>query len=486
MISLDYKGFYWEQFDEFQKPVNPKECHVIFSPKDGGRLVYFLNPDEDFSYDEIKDKRIKVLYGQASGGKNFTFCNLKFESARPHFTANLELTEVVFSIEYIFYDGFVDIDKKLQIMHVRYSYLELWFNQLEIKNPHNDTNKTFAGIAVHKEHLKGSSSEYDVLFNIDNGFNQSSFNNKTVTYEATNSLAIAKKEDFNIEEAISLSLLVKNFFEVITFYSKNKIFIEEFYITQKRKLKDGYEVDEIVYLLFKQDEYIEEQKMTHLDFLFRYDDVKENFVAILNNWIKNHDKNQNEYQAFCNVIADKTSKFNIYSHYFQLISALEAYHRLQHKDIEEQEEQNHKIYLESLKTKLKTCLTSDEKKKILYKLKYQYGTSFKERLKNLIEVSQIKEVIVCEESIHNEITEFIYKMRNQVAHLKNEIELNKQLKSSFEYLKLVALLIMLKEISLNHAQISKNIFDMDIKFVRNQLIEAFQKDCDFSKLNDKE
>jgi hypothetical protein len=408
---------------------------------------------------------------------------LKFESARPQFTANIELTEVVFSVEYIFYDGFVDIEKKLQIMHVRYSYLELWFNQLEIKHQYDDENKTFAGIAVHKEHLKGSSAEYDVLFNINNGFNQSSFNNKTITYEATNSLAIAKKEDFNIEEAINLSLLVKNFFEVITFYSKNKIFIEEFYMTQKRKLKDGYEVDEIVYLLFKQDDYIEEQKMSHLDFLFRYDDVKENFVAILNNWIENHDKNQNEYQAFCNVIADKTSKFNIYSHYFQLISALEAYHRLQHKDIEEQEEQNHISYLEALKPQLNTCLNSDEKKKILYKLKYQYGISFKERLKDLIEVSQIKDVIIYEDSIHNEIMEFIYKMRNQVAHLKNEIKLSQQLKSSFEYLKLLTLLIMLKDISLNHAQISKNIFDMDIKFVQNQLIEAFRTSCE-ENLND--
>lgn len=473
MISLDYKGFYWEQFDENQKPINPKECQIIFNPKDGGKLLYFLNVDERIKYDEIKDKKIKVLYGQASGGKNFTLYNLKSESARPQFTANIELTEVVFSVEYIFYDGFVDIEKKLQIMHVRYSYLELWFNQLEIKHPHDDENKTFAGIAVHKEHLKGSSAEYDVLFNINNGFNQSSFNNKTVTYEATNSLAIAKKEDFNIEEAINLSLLVKNFFEVTTFYSKNKIFIEDFYMTQKRKLKDGYEVDEIVYLLFQQDDYIEEQKMSHLDFLFRYSDVKENFVAILNNWIKNHDKNQNEYTAFCNVIADKHTRFNIYSHYFQLVSALEAYHRIQTKEIEEQEEQNHKNYLEGLTIQLSSCLSADEKKKILYMLKYHYGSNFKDRLKNLIEASHIKEMITCDDEIHNKIMEFIYQMRNQLAHLKYEIEVDLQLRSSFEYLKLVALLIMFKDISLDHAKISKNILDMDLKYIERQLIESF-------------
>jgi hypothetical protein len=42
---------------------------------------------------------------------------------------------------------------------------------------------------------------------------------------------------------------------------------------------------------------------------------------------------------------------------------------------------------------------------------------------------------------------------------------------------------MLKDISLNHAQISKNIFDMDIKFVQNQLIEAFRTSCE-ENLND--
>lgn len=474
MISLDYKGFYWEQFDENQKPINPKECQIIFNPKDGGKLVYFQNVDEEFSYDEIKDKKIKVLYGQASGGKKFTLYNLKFESANANFTENFELTEVVLSVEYIFYDGFVDVNKKYQSMHVRYSYLEMWIDQLEIKHPQHIKDKTFAGIIINKEYLNCSSAKYNVLFNIDNGFKHSSFNKKIITYEATNSLTIAQKESFAVEKAIELSLIVKNFFEIVTFYSKNKIFVEELYITQKIKLKDDCEEDEIVYLLFKQDDYIEEQKISHLDFLFRYEDIKEKFVAILNNWIENHDKNQNEYQAFCNVIADKSSKFNIYSHYFQLISALEAYHRLQNKDIEKQEEEKHKVYLQDLKTKLDKCLNSSGKKKILYKLKYQYGTNFKERLKNLVEISNIKEVIICDNIIHNNIIEFIYKMRNQVAHLKNEMKLSQQLKSSFEYLKLLTLLIMLKEISLSYVKISKNIFDMDIKFVQNRLIEAFK------------
>lgn len=470
MISLNYKGFFWEQFNENQKPINPKECQIIFDSKEGGELRFLLNLGEE--YNETKYlKSINKLYGITKDNlsktkKSFTLVNLKLiEPPLSQINSGFELTELRYSIEYIFLGTWLQNEKSIDMMHIRFSYIELFLNKNKIKQPKRIEKGVMAGIMAENEIIECNSKDYPILFNIDNSFEQTDFINKTVTYESKNYLAIAKKEIFFIEDAIRLSFIIKNFFEIITFYSKNKIFIEEFKVSNK---------DDVITVLFKQDDYIEEQKMSHLDFLFRYDDVKENFVQILNNWIENHDKNQNEYQAFCNVIADKTSRFNIYSHYFQLISAIEAYHRLQNKDVEEQEKQKHNEYLDDLKSKLSNCLSSDERKKIIYKLKYQYGISFKERLKNLLEVSQIKEVIVCDESIHNEIMEFIYKMRNQVAHLKNEIELNKQLKSSFEYLKLVALLIMLKEISLNHAQISKNIFDMDIKFVQNQLIEAFQ------------
>lgn len=471
MISLDYKGFFWERFDENQKPINPKECQIIFNHFNGGEIRFLLDIDEE--YDELKyNKSIPKFYGLLKNSENkilksFTIINLKLiEPPLSQINSGFELTELRYSIEYIFLGTWLQNEKSIDMMHIRFSYIELFLNKNKIKRPKRIEKGIMAGLMAENEIIECNSKDYPILFNIDNSFEQTDFINKTVTYESKNYLAITKKENFFIEDAIRLSFKVKNFFEIITFYSKNKIFIEEFKVSNK---------DDVITVLFKQEDYIEEQKMSHLKFLFRYKDVKENFVQILNNWIENHDKNQNEYQAFCNVIAEKTSKFNIYSHYFQLISALEAYHRLQNKDVEEQEKQKHDEYLDDLKSKLSNCLNSDEKKKILYKLKYQYGTNFKERLKDLIEVSKIKEVIIFDESIHNEIVEFIYKMRNQVAHLKNEIELNQQLKSSFEYLKLIALLIMLKDISLNHATINKNIFDMDIKHIQNQLIESFSK-----------
>lgn len=479
MISLDYKGFYWERFDENQKPINSKECQIIFNHLNGGEIRFLLDIDEE--YDELKyNKSIPKFYGLLKSSENkiskpFTITNLKLiEPPLWQINSGLELTELRYSIEYIFLGTWLQNEKSLDMMHIRFSYIELFLNKNKIKQAKRIEKGVMAGIMAENEIIEWNSKDYPILFNIDNTFEQTEFINKTVTYESKNYLAIAKKEIFFIEDAIRLSLVVKNFFEIITFYSKNKIFIEEFKVSNK---------DDVITVLFKQDDYKEEQKMSHLDFLFRYDDVKENFVAILNNWIENHDKNQNEYQAFCNVIADKSSKFNIYSHYFQLISALEAYHRLQNKDIEKQEEEKHKVYLQDLKIKLDTCLNSSEKKKILYKLKYQYGTNFKERLKNLVEISKIKEVIICDDIIHNNVIEFIYKMRNQVAHLKNAIKLSQQLKSSFEYLKLLSLLIMLKDISLNEAQISQKISDMNIKFVQKQLIEAFEH-YDVKVLND--
>lgn len=440
MTNLDHKAFFWKEFDELNNPIEPKKCQVVFIPQDGGKLLYLEDLNWEFNYDEKKDELIPLLYGQAIGGKQFTLINVKFESVKWESIENLVLTELEYSVEYIFYGGWVCLDNSIQVMHVRYSYLELFFDQMEIKDPKYDYNKTMAGVVVHQEYLHSSSADYNVLIDIKNGLKQYSFNKKSVTYEAINSLAMAKKGNFSINEAIELVLIVKSFFEIVTFYSENKIFIEEFYITHKRKLKGGFEVNEIVYLLFKQDNYEDEKRMSHLDFLFRYEDIKENFVRVLNNWIENHDKNQNEYNAFCNVIANKNAKFNIYSHCFQLLSALEGYHRLN--------------------------INSDD-------------VEFRQRLNEIIKRSSIKSLLPLNSKIHKSIANFIYDLRNDIAHSKKSIEINDRVKSSFEYLKLMALLIMLKDIALNENHVSKHILDMNIKHIDNVLRESFENKKEF-------
>lgn len=468
MITLEHKAFFWKEFDENKNPIDSKECQIIFNPKDGGKLTFLLSLDEE--YDENKyEKSISKLYGIAKNGKRFTLENLKLiKSPLCQIHRGLELTELRYSIEYIFYGGWGDFEDRIEVMHIRYSYLELFFNQMKLKRPFNDNDKTIASVMIQKESLECSSAGYDVLFNILNNDQYESFNKKRVTYEATNSLAIAKKEDFTIDESRKFAYVLKSFFEILTFYSNNKIFIEDFYI-----MYDKTKIAERINILFQQHDYEEEKRMSYLDFLFQYSAVKDNIVEILNNWIKNHRENKNEYEAFCNVIADKTSQFNIYSHYFQLVSALEAYHRLQNKENEKQDEQKHHKYLEKLKTQL-SCLSSKEKNKLLCKLKYAYGTNFEKRLINLVEISCIKEIIVCDETIHENVIQFIKDMRNKVAHLNSEIEMNPKVKSSFEYLKLIALLIMLKDISLNHAKISQDILDMNIKYITKRLIDTFQ------------
>lgn len=68
MISLDYKGFFWEEFDENQKPINPKECQIIFNPKDGGVLRFFIEPDK------VKiAENIKCMYGQIDQNKKLLY-----------------------------------------------------------------------------------------------------------------------------------------------------------------------------------------------------------------------------------------------------------------------------------------------------------------------------------------------------------------------------------------------------------------------------
>lgn len=343
------------------------------------------------------------------------------------------MKELEYSVQYIYYRDWIDTSKSIEIMYVRYSYFEVWLNPLEIHRPTTHNNKTGAGVIVDEYNILNKDLEYS--FNISYEYTDTLFNNKIVVFEFKKLLSIFKKSNFNLQEMIDLSLVLKSFFEIITFYSKNNIFIEEIYIPQKGKSIANSRDDDRTLILFKQDDYIEEQEISHIDFLFRYDDVKENFDAILNNWIENHYKNQNEYQAFCNVIADKSSEFNIYSHYFQLISALEGYHTRN----------------------------------------FQKDIALRTRLNELIKKSDVKKVLTLNSKIHKSIANCIYDLRNDIAHSNETIEITERVKSSFEYLKLVALLIMLKDISLNHAQISKNIFDMDIKYMKKKLIESFAK-----------
>jgi len=428
VISLDYKGFFWEEFDENQKPINPKECQIIFNPKDGGVLRFFIEPDK------VKiAENIKCMYGQIDQNKKITLYNLKYKASKHNATQELMMKELEYSVQYIYYRDWIDTSKSIEIMYVRYSYFEVWLNPLEIHRPTTHNNKTGAGVIVDEYNILNKDLEYS--FNISYEYTDTLFNNKIVVFEFKKLLSIFKKSNFNLQEMIDLSLVLKSFFEIITFYSKNNIFIEEIYIPQKGKSIANSRDDDRTLILFKQDDYIEEQEISHIDFLFRYDDVKENFDAILNNWIENHYKNQNEYQAFCNVIADKSSEFNIYSHYFQLISALEGYHTRN----------------------------------------FQKDIALRTRLNELIKKSDVKKVLTLNSKIHKSIANCIYDLRNDIAHSNETIEITERVKSSFEYLKLVALLIMLKDISLNHAQISKNIFDMDIKYMKKKLIESFAK-----------
>ena len=427
MKSLEHKAFFWKEFDKNENPINPRECQIVFNPKDGGKLIYFLDVNEEFDYENFERNNIKVLYGQVLGGKKFTFNNLKYSRAFSGLIGNLDKTEVTCSVEYIFYGEWIKFDNLIEVMHIRYSYLELWFDQVKIKRPINNEEVILAGIMVQKESLEGDTSQYDVVFNIDNKLNQTSFNNKVITYQSKNLLAISKKEKFKINQAIELSLIVKSFFELMTFYSDNKIFIEEMDFT----IKNGESVE----LLFKQDDYVEEQKMSYLDFLLRYQNIKDNFIKVLNIWIEIHDKNKNEYSAFCNVISDKNTKFNIYTHYFQLISALEGY----------------------------------------YNNNFKEDIEFRKKLNQLIVKSEIKKLLPLNSSMHQSISNTIYTMRNDLAHSKKVIEINNRVKSSFEYIKIVALLLMMKDISLNHTQISKHIFDYDLSLIEKDLESAFSK-----------
>jgi hypothetical protein len=100
MEILNHKAFFWEKFDENKKPINPKECQIIFNPKDGGELSFLLNLDEEYHENKYKNN-IKKVYGILKGGKSFSLIDLKFtKSPLWEITSGLELTELKYKIGY--------------------------------------------------------------------------------------------------------------------------------------------------------------------------------------------------------------------------------------------------------------------------------------------------------------------------------------------------------------------------------------------------
>lgn len=469
MISLNNKGFFWKSFHDNGTPIEPKECELVFSPREGGTLIYLSEFNEGFDSEKDNNKNIKLLYGQDNQGNQFTLYYLTLLQYYSPTVENLQITEVRYSIKYIFYKGWIDMNKPFNSLHVRYSYLEIFFNQL-VKKQNNNQEQNIACIYANKENINTSQNN-EILFNINNCFNENTFNNKLVKYEFNNSLWICKKNNIDIENLILLSLKIRYFFELITCFSKNKIFIEEIYINHS--VLHSYNKEDLVFLLFKQEDYKSERKMYHTDFLFRYEDIKENFSEILNHWVHNNLKYENEFNAFCNVISDKSTKFNIYSHYFQLVSALEGYHRKRNNEKDRANKENHKNYLTSLKNKLKEVLEGKECKKLLFKLKYSYGTHFKDRIAEVIEQSEIKRILKLDDQIYTSILKFIKETRNNIAHLEENMNESKKVESLFELIKLVVVLIMIREIALTHRHFSEYIFDMDIKNLEEELIYNF-------------
>jgi len=473
VITLDNKAYFWEEFDDDNNPTDPKECQILFTPNNGGILTYLMDIGTDFFYEDYKDKTIERLYGKAKNGEKFTLLNLVFigVSLEVKFDG-LTMVELDYSVEFIFYGAWMkDSDIKLPVIYARYSYLEAWFKQMEAVGPYDVDDKIMSQIIIHKESFQCSTKDYEVIFNINNELNQHSINGNSVTYDSKNFLAMTKKEPFTLSEAMALSLKVKSFFEILTFYSQKKIFIEELKI-QKDEIIGDYPSKQTVYILFKQEGYSKEEEMSSQDFLFTYASIRENFVEVLNHWIDNYDKNRNEFSAFCNVIADKDSKFNIYSHFFQLISSLEGYHR-KNTIIDEGKKKRNREKICNLVSQLEKY---SDKKQILEKFKYDYEPNFRKRLNDLIILSDVKSIITLNNKAHKSIANLIYTMRNDIAHSNKSIIVNDKIEYTYEYLKLVALLIMVKDISLDQKEMSKYILEIHFKHLKDNLEKAFTKE----------
>ena len=135
-----------------------------------------------FTLKDHKDEKIEKLYGQAKGGERFTLLNLTFGGLSNEFITNgIGFVEAEYFIEYIYYGTWIkNEDLLLNGIYVRYSYLEAWFDQMQVAKPIDIGGKITTNIIVQKDSFKCSTKDYEVIFNINNEFNQHITNGNTV------------------------------------------------------------------------------------------------------------------------------------------------------------------------------------------------------------------------------------------------------------------------------------------------------------------
>jgi hypothetical protein len=474
MIKLDHKAFFWQEFDKNKKPINPKECQIVFTPNDGGTISYLLDIDEEVNYETIQDKKIELLYAHTSQGEPCTLFNLKFKNLLLKSSLDFEIKEVEYSIEYIFYGTWMDNNELLSHLLVRYSHLEGWFNLIEKQHRLNPKKDIFIveNIVVHNANREESVEDDKVGFWIQNSWNTGLIaNGGEITYQLKNHLLMGQYKKFTFKESIELVEKVRSFFEIIAFYSHKNIFIEEF-IIQQEQTQLAFTKPINIQILFRQEDYKKEEKI-NVEYLFQYKDIKESFIEILNRWIENYDKNINEFTAFLNVITDKNSKVNVYSHLFQLMSSLEAYHRRNYI-IDEHKQLEHEKYINSLSKQLMTSgIEKKDIERILQPIRYGNQPNFRIRLKEMIEISDIKSILPLTSKIYKSLNNYIYELRNTIAHSKDIVLVDERVENSLAFLKLVVLLVMVKDISLNKLDMSNCRSKMNIDSLDKKLRDSF-------------
>ena len=154
------------------------------------------------------------------------------------------------------------------------------------------------------------------------------------------------------------------------------------------------------------------------------------------------------------------------------MSALEAYHRRNYI-IDEIKEEEHNEYLNDLAKSLETCLNEKDTLKIIQSLQYNNQPNFRTRLKEMIEISDIKSFLPLNNKIYKSLNNYIYNLRNTISQSKNIIIIDKKIEHSLEFLKIVSLLVIVKDISLSKLDMSHCRSKMNINNLDKKLRESF-------------
>ena len=394
-----------------------------------------------------------IIHGLTSTGKKITLYNCY------PFNRSMSMpgipTAILSATHYFEGDHLNETDLIFEAAELKITFLDLWLGVGGFKFFEKKENPYSLSLTYELPEtitlFKNDQIEILIAFN----YHSPSFkpvSNCNIQQESL--IQIKHSQSFSLEELWTYINIIKSFFTLSYFSEVN---LEDVVV-----IKNNSSL-QLKYLRQNSSEI--ETKKHRRHFLFDYHDVQSNLSKIFEKWYGLH-KNLEPVMAIFLEIFKKQAKLSE-SHFLNIMHGIESFHRRLRSNYKRPQEEFSKLIKEILDS-----VPNEHQSWLKEKLAFANEPSLKERLENLI--SEIEPSILSHLfPFHEKLIVQAKDTRNYFTHYSPSLEKKalegKDLYHLSERLKLLLLILLLKETGFDESQISKIIIDSS-HFLFNHII----------------